>query len=144
MTPIATEDATEDATATPQTAPSTEPEHTEPETAAPASAELTAEAVQAAPRKPDAPAIGPVLERLFELYPKLFGGRFVPLKLGVFHELLALHPEAFNKAQLKAALAFHARSTRYLECVAAGLPRHDLSAQALEPVAPRACAARHR
>ncbi|MDR3370853.1 ProQ/FINO family protein [Rhodoferax sp.] len=78
----------------------------------------------------------PVLEKLFELYPQLFGQRFVPLKLGVFQDLLAAHPEAFAKDALKLALGVHTRSTRYLQSVAQGLPRHDLQAQPVEPVAP--------
>ena len=78
----------------------------------------------------------PALEKLFELYPKLFGAHFLPLKLGVFQELLARHPDDFVKADLKIAMGQHARSTRYLECVAAGIPRHDLDGAAVEPVAP--------
>ena len=78
----------------------------------------------------------PVLEKLFELYPQLFGQRFVPLKLGVFQDLLATHPEVFAKDTLKLALGVHTRSTRYLQCVAQGLPRHDLQGQPVEPVAP--------
>lgn len=77
-----------------------------------------------------------VLERLFQLYPKMFGARFLPLKLGVYQELLALHPQEFKKEDLKAALGLHARSTRYLESVAAGHPRHDLNAVPVEDVAP--------
>ncbi|WP_440533448.1 ProQ/FinO family protein [Variovorax sp. YR566] len=86
---------------------------------------------QRAPRK-----VNPVLERLFELYPQLFGARFVPLKLGVYEELLARHPEDFKAEDLKIAMGQHARSTRYLEAVAAGLARHDLDGNALDPVAP--------
>ena len=78
----------------------------------------------------------PVLEKLFELYPQLFGERFVPLKLGVFQDLLAAHPEVFAKDALKLALGVHTRSTRYLQSVAQGLPRHDLQGQPVEPVAP--------
>ena len=78
----------------------------------------------------------PAQEKLFELYPKLFGAHFLPLKLGVFQELLARHPDDFVKADLKIAMGQHARSTRYLECVAAGLPRHDLDGNPVEPVAP--------
>ncbi len=81
-------------------------------------------------------APSPALEKLFELYPKLFGAHFLPLKLGVFQELLARHPDEFVKADLKIAMGQHARSTRYLECVAAGLPRHDLDGNPVEPVAP--------
>ena len=81
-------------------------------------------------------AVNPVLEKLFELYPNLFGAKFLPLKLGIFHDLLARHPDAFKKDELKLAMGQHARSTRYLECVAAGLDRHDLDGVAIEPVAP--------
>ena len=75
-----------------------------------------------------------MLEKLFELHPNLFGARFLPLKLGVFHDLLARHPDAFDKEALKLAMGQHARSTRYLECVAVGLARHDLDGVAVEPV----------
>ncbi len=91
------------------------------------------------PQKKKAPRArgpNPVLEKLFELYPQLFGARFMPLKLGVFQELMARHPDAFAKDELKVAMGLHARSTRYLESVAAGHPRHDLDAQPVEPVAP--------
>ena len=78
----------------------------------------------------------PVLQQLFGLYPKMFGARFLPLKLGVFQDLLALHPELFKRDELKVALGLHARSTRYLESVASGLQRHDLHGEPVEPVAP--------
>lgn len=80
--------------------------------------------------------VAPVLETLFELYPQLFGARFLPLKLGVFQELLAAHPDRFEQGTLKLALGVHTRSTRYLQCVAAGLKRHDLEGQPLDDVAP--------
>ncbi len=80
--------------------------------------------------------LSPALDKLFELYPALFGARFLPLKRGIFHDLLARHPDAFKKDELKLAMGQHARSTRYLECVAAGLDRHDLDGVAVEPVAP--------
>lgn len=78
----------------------------------------------------------PVLEKLFELYPHLFGAEFVPLKLGVFQELMARHPEQFERAGLKAALGLHTRSARYLQSVAAGKQRHDLDGAAVQDVAP--------
>src|SRR5450756_1861049 len=59
--------------------------------------------------------VNPVLEQLFKLYPKMFGSHFLPLKLGVFQDLLALHPDVFKRDELKVALGLHARSTRYLE-----------------------------
>lgn len=77
-----------------------------------------------------------MLERLFELYPKLFGARFLPLKLGVYQELLALHGDEFKKEDLKLAMGLHARSTRYLEAVAAGEKRHGLDGEPVEDVAP--------
>ena len=78
----------------------------------------------------------PVLEKLFELYPHLFGNDFLPLKLGIFQELLAAHPEHFQRDSLMAALGLHTRSTRYLQCVTAGNKRHDLQGQPGEDVAP--------
>lgn len=81
-------------------------------------------------------AVQAVLEKLFELYPALFGAEFLPLKLGIFQELLASHPEHFQRDSLKAALGIHTRSTRYLQSVAAGQQRHDLQGVAVEDVAP--------
>ena len=78
----------------------------------------------------------PVLEKLFELQPQLFGAHFKPLKIGIFEDLLARHPDAFPRDELKAALGLHARSTAYLESVAAGLQRHDLDGRPVAPVAP--------
>jgi ProP effector len=81
-------------------------------------------------------AVNPILERLFELYPKMFGAQFLPLKLGAFQDLMARHTEEFKKDELKLAMGQHARSTRYLESVAAGNARHDLDGNLVEPVAP--------
>jgi len=98
--------------------------------------------------KPSAPAksekqkiaakidVQPVLQKLFDLYPHLFGSQFLPLKLGTYQDLMAAHPEDFKKDSLKAALGFHARSTRYLQCVADGHKRHDLQGNAVEDVSP--------
>ena len=90
---------------------------------------------QAAARKAPRP-VHPLLHKLFELYPRLFGARFLPLKLGVFEDLVAAHPQALPAADLKVALGLHTRSTRYIEAVASGLPRHDLQARPVEAVAP--------
>ncbi|MDB5941097.1 MAG: prop effector [Ramlibacter sp.] len=78
----------------------------------------------------------PLLEKLFELYPQLFGAQFKPLKIGAFEDLMTRHPDAFKRDELKVAMGLHARSTPYLECVAAGLQRHDLDGQPVGPVAP--------
>ena len=88
--------------------------------------------------KPAKPKIDvqPVLEKLFELYPSLFGAKLLPLKRGIFQDLMAAHPDTFQKDSLKAALGFHTRSTRYLQCVADGHKRHDLQGLAGEEVAP--------
>jgi ProP effector len=89
-----------------------------------------------ADKRPDRTlSVQPVLEKLFALYPHLFGAEFLPLKLGIYQELLAKHPDDFPRDALKAALGVHTRSTRYLQCVAAGKPRHDLDGQAGDPVA---------
>ncbi|MGZ5271442.1 MAG: ProQ/FinO family protein [Ramlibacter sp.] len=78
----------------------------------------------------------PLLQTLWELYPGLFGARFLPLKLGIFEEMRAAHPDRLPAEELKVALGLHTRSNRYLEAVASGLPRHDLAGQPVEPVAP--------
>ena len=78
----------------------------------------------------------PVLEQLASLYPGLFGAHFLPLKRGIFHDLMAAHPEVFTVDTLKPALALHTRSGRYLNAVAEGLKRHDLQGQAVEDMAP--------
>lgn len=78
----------------------------------------------------------PVLEQLFQVCPQLFGAEFLPLKLGIFQDILAAHPDTFKKDTLRAALGVHTRSTRYLHAVAAGKWRHDLAGTAIEPVAP--------
>lgn len=78
----------------------------------------------------------PVLDQLATLVPVLFGDTLLPLKRGIFEDLLAAHPEALDKESLKVALGLHARSTRYLTVVASGLPRHDLSGQPVEDLTP--------
>ncbi|HSW21031.1 MAG TPA: ProQ/FinO family protein [Ramlibacter sp.] len=80
--------------------------------------------------------VHPLLQRLWELHPRLFGARFRPLKLGIFEDLMARHPEAFLKEDLKQALGQHVRSSRYLEAVANGDSRCDLDGNPVEPVAP--------
>lgn len=96
----------------------------------------TAPAIAATAQPQRKQSVQSVLEKLFELYPHLFGAEFLPLKLGVFQELMAKHPEQFERASLKAALGLHTRSTRYLQSIAAGKRRHDLQGQAVEDVAP--------
>ncbi len=91
---------------------------------------------KSAPQAERRQAALPVLEQLAALYPHLFGAEFLPLKRGIFQDLLARHPEVFQRDSLKAAMALHARSTRYLQCVAAGKPRHDLDGAVVEAVAP--------
>lgn len=80
--------------------------------------------------------VHPLLHKLFELYPRLFGARFLPLKIGIFADLVAAQPDALPAAELKVALGLHTRSTRYIEAVASGLARHDLQGKPVEPVAP--------
>jgi len=121
----------------PEDAPTSQ-EAPAPGEAIPADAPGAAAAPKARADKPprERRDVRPVLERLFQLHPQLFGARFLPLKLGVFEDLMARHPDAFTKEDLKAALGTHARSTRYLDAVASGAPRHDLDGKPVEPVAP--------
>lgn len=95
-------------------------------------------AAEAAPATPTAaPRVHhPLLDQLAAWYPKLFGANFLPLKRGIFEDLMAAHPDAMERDALKAALAQHTRSTRYLTALASGAPRHDLQGQAVEPLAP--------
>lgn len=90
---------------------------------------------RAAARRSPRP-VHPLLQKLFELYPRLFGARFLPLKIGIFEDLVAAQPVALPAAELKVALGLHTRSTRYIEAVASGLARHDLQGRPVEPVAP--------
>ncbi|MFC7461207.1 ProQ/FINO family protein [Hydrogenophaga defluvii] len=87
---------------------------------------------EATPPKP----LHPVLAQLAELYPALFGEVLRPLKRGIFQDLLDAQPEVLDKEGLKAALALHTRSTRYLSAVASGAQRHDLSGQPVEALLP--------
>ncbi len=66
----------------------------------------------------------------------MFGAQPLPLKRGIFHDLLAAHGEAIDRDALKQALALHTRSTRYLNAVAQGQQRHDLAGQGVEAMAP--------
>ncbi len=86
--------------------------------------------------RPPRPDVYPVLDQLAALYPALFGAVFLPLKRGIFQDLMAAHPELLERESLKAALAMHTRSTRYLTAVASGEQRHDLLGQPVEPMAP--------
>lgn len=108
------------------------------ETIAPEQAPPATEAAAAPPKKNQAwrsREPHPLLHRLADWHPALFGARFRPLKLGIFEDLLVRHPE-LDKEDLKAALSQHARSTPYLESAAAGDWRHDLDGQPVEEVAP--------
>jgi ProP effector len=117
------------------TSPSLSTEHLSETQAVPAQAPAAKSEAKAKPAERKQAAM-PVLEQLFAFYPHLFGAEFLPLKRGIFQDLLERHPEVFQRDSLKAALAVHARSTRYLQCVAAGKARHDLDGAAVEEVAP--------
>jgi len=88
------------------------------------------------PKRPAKPDVFPVLEKMAELYPQLFGAVFLPLKRGIFQDLQDAHPDVFERDTLKAALSLHTRSTRYLTAVASGEQRHDLQGQPVEAMAP--------
>lgn len=117
--------------------PMTTPATTDTPEASAASADAPAAPAAAKKRRKPAPRqTHPLLQTLWELYPGLFGARFLPLKLGVFEEMRAAHPDKLPPEELKVALGLHTRSNRYLEAVASGLQRHDLAGQPVEPVAP--------
>jgi hypothetical protein len=60
----------------------------------------------------------------------------LPLKLGIFQDLLAAHPDQFDKTSLKMALGRHTRSTAYLQAVAKSTQRFDLSGAPAGDLAP--------
>lgn len=97
---------------------------------------LAADAPVAAPKRAAKPDVLPVLEHMAALYPHMFGATFLPMKRGVFQDLLDAHPDVFEKDSLKAALSHHARSTRYLTAVASGEDRYDLQGKPAEAMAP--------
>ncbi len=78
----------------------------------------------------------PLLLQLAQWHPELFGDEPRPLKRGIYEDLLAAHGGTVAAEELKAALALHTRSTRYLNALASGQPRRGLDGQAVEPVAP--------
>lgn len=82
------------------------------------------------------PDVFPVLEQMAAVYPHMFGATFLPMKRGIFQDLLDAHPDAFERDSLKAALAHHTRSTRYLTAVASGVDRYDLQGKTVEAMAP--------
>jgi ProP effector len=99
-------------------------------------ASVAAPPAPAARKRPPQRTPHPLLETLYGHYPLLFGARFLPLKRGVFEDLMARHAGAFSADDLKLALSQHTRSTRYLEAVAEVRKRHGLDAQPVEDVAP--------
>ncbi|QXL83785.1 ProQ/FinO family protein [Comamonas sp. NLF-1-9] len=112
-----------DETAT-DTAPATPAAGADPSAAPPA-----ARSARRPARTPPA-----LMAQLAQWHPRLFGERPLPLKRGIFQDLMAAH--APDKDELKQALAWHTRSSRYLVAMASGQPRHDLQGKAVEPVAP--------
>ena len=90
------------------------------------------------PAKPQTPAAPrhPLLAQLAAWHPALFGEEPRPLKRGIYEDLLAAHGDAVKAEDLKAALALHTRSTRYLNAVGSGQPRRGLDGQVVEAVAP--------
>lgn len=99
----------------------------------PADAAPTARKGKSRPAKSD---VMPVLEQLAALYPALFGAQFLPLKRGIFQDILDANPNTFEREALKGALSLHTRSTRYLSAVSSGAQRHDLNGQPVEAMAP--------
>ena len=86
--------------------------------------------------RPPAQRQHPVLDQLAQLYPVLFGEQLKPLKRGIFQDLLDAQPGVLEAESLKAALALHTRSSRYLTVVASGQQRHDLAGEPVEALTP--------
>jgi len=92
-------------------------------------------ATETGARKPrPARTAPPLLAELAQWYPRLFGERPLPLKRGIFQDLMAAR--APDKDALKQALAWHTRSTRYLVAVAGGSRVMTWTATASKPWRP--------
>lgn len=78
----------------------------------------------------------PVLVQLGQLYPKMFGEQVLPLKRGIYQDLVAAHPSDLDVTGLKVALGLHTRSYRYLNVVSQGIARHNLQGAEVEAMAP--------
>lgn len=89
-----------------------------------------------APQRSQQRRQNPALLQLQALYPQLFGEQPKPLKRGIFQDLEAAQPGVFTPADLKLALGIHTRSSRYLQAVSQGQPRHDLAGNVVEQMAP--------
>lgn len=107
-----------------------------PETDAGTAANAAPQGGRKGKSRPPKSDVMPVLEQLAALYPALFGAQFLPLKRGIFQDLMDAHPETFEREALKAALSLHTRSTRYLSAISSGAQRHDLQGQPVETMAP--------
>lgn len=112
------------------------PPHPKPRNARRRPASASAAAPARGPQAARAPRSHPLLEALAQHYPVLFGEQPLPLKRGIFEDLQAAQPALCEREALKAALALHTRSSRYLTAVAAGQQRHDLAGQPVEAMAP--------
>lgn len=93
-------------------------------------------AKESQPQQRPARPQNPLLEQLAQWHPTLFGEQLLPLKRGIFEDLLAAHADSIEKDALKAALQQHTRSGRYLVAMASGQPRHDLNGQPVEATLP--------
>jgi ProP effector len=110
-----------------------------PDTASPSASPRRPDRRRRAPSgKPAQPAQRqhPVLDQLAQLYPGLFGETLKPLKRGIFQDLLDAQPGVLEAEGLKAALALHTRSSRYLTVVASGQQRHNLAGEPVEALTP--------
>ena len=112
------------------TTPATAPEAT------PGTDSAAAPGARKGKSRPPKSEVMPTLEQLAALYPALFGAQFLPLKRGIFQDLMDANPGTFEREALKAALSLHTRSTLYRSAVSSGAHRHDLLGQPVEPMAP--------
>jgi ProP effector len=77
--------------------------------------------------KPTPPKRGEMLERLLAEFPVF--REHQPLAIGIHKSLMERFPD-LDKGQLRSALHFHTRTTRYLKTIVAGASRLDLEGNA--------------
>lgn len=72
-----------------------------------------------------------LLDRLYAEFPVFRD--YQPLAIGIHKALTERFPD-IDKGQVRTALHFHTRTTRYLKAVVEGAPRHDLDCNAASAV----------
>ena len=91
-------------------------------------------------QRPTKPDVFPVLEKLATLYPQHFGAEFLPLKRGIFQDLMEAHPMAPEHVHHALLEVFRRRQTRSKEDLRPKLLGRIVQAQEASGLSPLAYA----